>query len=260
MAHVTPVAAFSDNYIWLAAATANSHAVIIVDPGDARPVRQALTRMQLTPCAILVTHCHYDHIDGIADLCQHYSLPVYGPANPSLPELSHPVADNEEIELSNGLRFRVIAVPGHTADHVAYYTAGSQPGILFCGDTLFAAGCGRLMGGTAKQLYESLQTLAALPDDTLIYCTHEYTLANLKFAAMVEPDNHAITSRIQATRQLLTKTQCSLPSTLRLEKLTNPFLRCDQATIRQSVNQFADKHETQAAAIFKILRYWKDTF
>jgi len=196
------IPAFSDNYIWLvadddmqtSADDAAGTSVIIIDPGTAEPVLEALARYQLQPCAILITHHHHDHIEGIPSLLRHFpSLPVYGPANSSIPGIGHPLYDNDEITLDNGMSFQVLTCPGHTLDHLSYY----QPGMLFCGDTLFAAGCGRLFEGSPEQMYHSLSRLAALPDDTAVFCTHEYTLTNLEFAHDIEPDNEHVFARLQ---------------------------------------------------------------
>jgi hydroxyacylglutathione hydrolase len=261
--HAIP--AFSDNYIWLIAAsspelraqTSPQHtpsAVIIVDPGIAGPVIDYLEHNKLQPCAILITHHHYDHIDGIEALCEHYPLPVYGPANSNIPGLSHPLHDQDEITLDNGLTFRVIASPGHTLDHLSYY----HPGMLFCGDTLFAAGCGRLFEGSPLQMFNSLNRLASLPDDTRIFCTHEYTLANLEFAHVVEPENSDISTRLAKVRQQRAEGRITLPSTLAEERLSNPFLRCAKPSVMAAASHFAHRPITDAADTFKVIRFWKD--
>ena len=254
------VPAFDDNYIWLLTATdggpqhRSNQATIIVDPGDSEPVIKAIEQKQLQPCAILITHHHYDHVDGIAALCRHYSLPVYGPANSAIPGISHPLHDNDEITLQNGLSFNVIATPGHTLDHLCYY----HPDILFCGDTLFAAGCGRLFEGNAGQMFQSLMRLARLPDATRIFCTHEYTLANLEFAHHVEPQNRHITARLDEVRRQRTANQITLPSTLAEERLSNPFLRCTEASVITAASRYAQRPVNDAAEVFKVIRFWKD--
>jgi len=262
--HVIAIPAFSDNYIWLVAASRENHpdtsaldkAVIIVDPGIAEPVLKTLKQNSLQPCAILITHHHYDHIDGIKALCQHYPLPVYGPANSTIPGINHPVHDNDQITLKNGMQFDVLATPGHTLDHLCYY----YPGMLFSGDTLFAAGCGRLLEGTSGQMFQSLKRLASLPDDTRIFCTHEYTLTNLEFAHHVEPENNAITERLQQVRQLRASKQITLPSTLAIERSCNPFLRCSESTVMAAASKFARREVSDAADTFKIIRFWKDSW
>ena len=258
------IPAFSDNYIWLIsgsstvtdrASAAIPRKVLIVDPGDSQPVSRFLTENALEPVAILVTHHHYDHIDGIEALCRHTRLPVYGPQNSRIPALTHPLADNDQFSI-DGLRFRIIATPGHTLDHITYYT----PGMLFCGDTLFAAGCGRLFEGSPLQMYESLSRLNELPADTRIYCTHEYTLKNLEFAVAVEPDNPDIVSRLAEVRRLREQNRITLPTTLAEERRTNPFLRCHEAAVMAAAGRFAGKTVADAAETFRIIRFWKDTW
>lgn len=264
-----PVPAFQDNYIWLVADPSlsgdDSHPdgtvpagskVIIIDPGAAAPVQQYLAAHDLHPCAILVTHHHYDHVDGIAALCRQYAVPVYGPANSAIPGLSHPLQDHDVIDLDNGMQFRVIATPGHTLDHLCYYT----PGLLFCGDTLFVAGCGRLFEGSPAQMFDSLSRLTELPPDTRVYCTHEYTLSNLEFARQVEPGNSDISTRLEQVRQLRSRNQPSVPSTLALELQSNPFLRCSEPAVMAAASQFAGRTVSTAVETFKVIRFWKDSW
>jgi len=257
------VPAFSDNYIWLVAAGGSEQsvrneaeiAVIIIDPGAAEPVLESLARHRLRPCAILVTHHHYDHIDGIPPLLRHYpSLPVYGPAESAVPGLGHPLHDNDEITLDNGLTFQVLTSPGHTLDHLSYY----RPGMLFCGDTLFAAGCGRLFEGSPEQMYRSLTRLASLPDDTAIFCTHEYTLNNLEFAHHIEPENKHVFDRLEHVRRQRARGRITLPSTLAEERLSNPYLRCTEAAIMTAASRFAQRPVRDAVDTFRIIRFWKD--
>ena len=257
------VPAFTDNYIWLVAAGHDrtdsdqaDTAVIIVDPGSADPVLACLEQHGLQPCAILITHHHYDHVDGIEPLCRHYPLPVYGPAGSTIPRLDHPLHDNDSITLENGLSLQVIASPGHTLDHLSYY----HPGMLFCGDTLFAGGCGRLFEGSPDQMYRSLSRLASLPDATGIFCTHEYTLSNLEFAHHVEPENRDIITRLDEVRRLRAQDLITLPSTLAEERLTIPFLRCSEPTVMAAAGRFAQRPARDAADTFKIIRFWKDSW
>jgi len=210
------VPAFEDNYIWLPEA-AGSREVLIVDPGEAAPVLDALEREGLTPRAILVTHHHGDHTGGIHELLKRFALPVYGPARESIPGLTHPLADGDTVEAA-GLRLAVFDTPGHTRGHICYYGEGA----LFCGDTLFTGGCGRLFEGTAVQMQASLARLRALPDETLIYCAHEYTVANLAFAKVAEPDNTDLSRRIAETDQRRARGEATVPAPLGLEKRTNP--------------------------------------
>ncbi|HHJ80993.1 MAG TPA: hydroxyacylglutathione hydrolase, partial [Candidatus Tenderia electrophaga] len=227
MIKINPLPAYSDNYIWLI--QFGDHQVVVIDPGDAAPVQQALQQQGLQLAAILVTHNHWDHIDGIETLLQQHPVPVYGPASGQTPGLTQPCKAGQQIQIGE-LNLEVMDVPGHTPDHIAYY--GHQS--LFCGDTLFAAGCGRLLGGSAEQLHDSLNKIAKLPINTNIYCTHEYTLANLKFAQAVEPDNQQIRQRITTETKKRQQGQPTLPSSLQLELASNPFLRCQSDTVKAS--------------------------
>jgi len=257
MINITPIPAYSDNYIWLI--QFGDHQAVVIDPGDAAPVQKALQQQGLQLTAILITHNHWDHINGIEALLDQHQVPVYGPASApksnQTPGLSHPCMAGERIQIGE-LDLKVMDVPGHTQDHIAFY--GHQ--ILFCGDTLFAAGCGRLLGGSAEQLHDSLNKIAKLPIDTDIYCTHEYTLNNLKFAQTVEPGNKQIMQRIISETEKRQQGRPTLPSTLELELATNPFLRCQSDEVISSAEKFSAKTLTSPAQVFKTLRYWKDGF
>ncbi|MFZ5502480.1 MAG: hydroxyacylglutathione hydrolase [Pseudomonadota bacterium] len=253
MFDITAIPAFKDNYIW---ALHNARQLVVVDPGDAQPVLDFLRITGLTLTAILCTHRHHDHIGGIANLRAVYNVPVYGQRHPHNPAITHHLSEGDTLTLPEfDLRFDIFAVPGHLDDHLAYVA----PGILFCGDVLFGAGCGRNFEGTVRQLQQSLQRLARLPDDTRVYCAHEYTLANLRFALACEPDNAAIAQRILATQALRDAHRPSLPSTIALEKATNPFLRCNQATVIHTLQQrgLEDSSET---GVFMALRQWRNGF
>lgn len=252
---VIPVPAFEDNYIWLIQ-DAERRRAAIVDPGDADPVLAQLEASGQEPVAILITHHHYDHTGGIRDLLRHFQVPVYGPDDTRIPGLTRVVADGDRIELpALDLTLAVLAVPGHTLTHVAYYAEG----MLFCGDTLFTGGCGRLFEGTAGQMYHSLERIAALPDDTLVYCAHEYTLANLRFARVVEPASAPLREREQATQALRADARPSVPSNLGLERATNPFLRSREATVVRAAEAFAGRTLQDPVAVFATVRHWKDT-
>ena len=256
MSDVLHVRAFEDNYIWLIRGKSPDR-VAIVDPGDADPVLAALEKQRLKPAAILCTHHHGDHVGGVEDLLKHYSIPVYGPARERIPTLTHRLKDGDHINLAElGLEFDVLDVPGHTAGHVAYVGGG----LLFCGDTLFSAGCGRLLGGTAEQMHASLSRLAALPEVTRVYCAHEYTEANLRFALAVEPDNADSRAYRDQARVLRQQNLPTLPSTIGLERRVNPFLRTALPRVRQAAEKQAGQALASEAEVFAVLRRWKDGF
>ena len=253
---IVPIPAFSDNYMWAIVDTKTGR-TLIIDPGEAHPVIDFLEKNKLTLAAILITHHHHDHTGGITALISRYPIPVIGPLNDGVTSLTKKVNEPDEITITNfPLTFSVLAIPGHTKGHIAYYAKG----MLFCGDTLFAGGCGRLFEGTAAQLYHSLQKIAALPDDTKIYCAHEYTVKNLQFAALVEPENSEIQSRLQKVKTLRENNLPTLPSLLSEEMATNPFLRCHQTSVKSSLENHAGKQLADKIEIFAELRQWKDRF
>lgn len=257
--NVISVPIFKDNYVWLYPDGITDNSVIIVDPGDAQPVLDYCKKNHLTPSSILITHIHYDHVSGIPLLTQHNSIPVYGPATSIkhyYPQ-AHPIADQEQLRIGKHI-FDILAIPGHTMDHIAYYCKNTKT--LFCGDTLFSAGCGFLFEGSPEQMFQSLSKLAQLPDDTVCYCVHEYTLANLAFAKTVEPNNEAIDEKILYCQKQRKKNASTLPTTLAEEKAFNPFLRCHEPTVITAAENFAGKVLSNPAAVFAILRFWKNTF
>ncbi len=249
------VHAFRDNYIWLVPGS-KPGLVAIVDPGDADPVMAALHARGLTPACVLCTHHHGDHVDGVAALVRRYAIPVYGPAAESIPGVTHPVAEGDIAGSETGEPYRVLAVPGHTRGHVAYVGAGR----VFCGDTLFIAGCGRLFEGTAFQMHASLMRLASLPPDTRVYCAHEYTLANLAFARAVEPDNAATLAFERRARRLRAEGQPTIPGTIADERSINPFLRTSEPAVRRAAASRGEGSLDTDAAVFAVLRRWKDDF
>lgn len=251
MLEVDFIPAFKDNYIWL---LRRGHRAAVVDPGDAAPVMARLQAEGLQLEAILVTHHHADHQGGVAALAKHWPATVFGPADESIIACSRPLSGGERIDVL-GQEFEVLLVPGHTSGHIAY----RMPGAVFCGDTLFGAGCGRLFEGTPAQMADSLARLAALPDDTLIYCAHEYTAANLAFAAAVEPDNPAIPRRLAAVAEKRQAGRPSVPSTLGEEKATNPFLRCAEPAVAAAARR-RDPAANDAVGVFAAIRAWKNVF
>jgi len=253
---ISPLPAFDDNYIWLL--HDGMHEAAVVDPGDARPVIESLEGQGLRLSAILLTHHHWDHVGGARELAERYGAPVFGPHSDRIDCVTHALTDGETLNLGCLGAWRVMATPGHTLDHIAYYN--QEAGALFCGDTLFGAGCGRLFEGSPQQMQESLEKIRALPDDTLIYCGHEYTEDNLRFAMLAEPGNAAIHARIEATHALRARGEPSVPSTLALEKATNPFLRWDSAELRQRAAKRSGEDLTAPSAMFAAVRAWKDAF
>jgi hydroxyacylglutathione hydrolase len=257
---IHPIPAFRDNYIWAFGSDQNK--VYVVDPGDADPVFNYLATNNLSLAGILVTHHHPDHTGGIKALVKVSNVPVYGPSGGHIEGITHTLNDGDTIEVA-GLHFQVMAVPGHTLDHIAFYCAepsAGQNGIVFCGDTLFAAGCGRLFEGTPQMMYTSLRSLAALPANTAVYCTHEYTLNNLAFAVAAEPGNPDIAERRAQEIRKREADLPTLPTTISLELRTNPFLRCHSDKLRQTVSAQSGLALSDEIATFAALRRWKDCF
>jgi len=254
--NLIPLPAFTDNYIWL---LHDGHDALVVDPGDARPVVDALQREGLRLQAILVTHHHPDHTAGVDALRDATGATVWGPARERIPEPLIRVQGGERVS-ALGLDFKVIDVPGHTAGHIAYYGAASQGApLLFCGDTLFSGGCGRLFEGTPAQMLASLDALAALPGDSRVCCTHEYTLANLRFAMAAEPDNTTLSRHYATCQTLRDQQRPTLPSTLALELQINPFLRSRLPALIKAAQTF-DARASDEVSVFAALRQWKNQF
>ena len=255
--NLIPLPAFSDNYIWL---LQHEGRAMVVDPGDAAPVSKWLKENKHSLDCILVTHHHADHTGGVATLKSEWHCEVYGPANEQLPFVYHPLRQGQLVSWE-GLSFQVMEVPGHTAGHIAYWAQPSdQDPLLFCGDTLFSGGCGRLFEGSPQQMLQSLDHLAALPGKTRVCCAHEYTLSNLKFAMAVEPHNDALQSYKLHCEQQRSQNKPTLPSLLSTELAINPFLRSRHVSVMAAVKGFAPSTSNQEADIFANLRSWKNEF
>lgn len=254
------IAAFADNYIWMLHDGAEA---LVVDPGDAAPVLDALAARSLRLAGILVTHHHADHVGGLLELSAHLKGPIFGPAREKMPVPVTPCQGGDRVSLL-GQQFRVIDVPGHTAGHIAFYLEApldAAAPLLFCGDTLFSGGCGRLFEGTPAQMFASLQTLAALPGNTRVCCTHEYTLANLRFARELEPANTELAAYQQWCLERRQHELPTLPSSLALELQINPFLRCGEPAVMAAAQSHAgQRQDNNAVAVFTQLRQWKNDY
>lgn len=248
--------AFADNYIWMIHDGATA---LVVDPGDAQVVQSACAAHSLQLSAILLTHHHADHTGGVDELRGATGCRVFGPAGEEMPEPLQRLTECDTVQ-SLGLSFRVMDVPGHTAGHIAYYCEAfeGQP-LLFCGDTLFSGGCGRLFEGTPAQMLASLDSLAALPGNTRVCCTHEYTLSNLRFARVVEPDNQALAAYEQQCIALRADGQSTLPSSIALEKQINPFLRSREPSLQRAALSYQPQAVGEVQH-FAALREWKNNF
>ncbi len=253
MLTITAIPALQDNYIWL---LQHERHAIAVDPGEAAPVMHFLQKNGLQLDAILCTHRHHDHVDGIEELRGVYNVPVYGRSHPKNPHITHGLREGDQLQLGQlNTVFDIIEVPGHLDDHIAFIA----PGMVFCGDVMFGAGCGRNFEGTLAQLHHSLQRLAALPNDTSVYCAHEYTAYNLPFALVCEPANPDIQRRIAETRRMRAENRPTVPFTIALEKATNPFLRCSSPELVRTL-QARGLTDTSELAVFTALREWRDHF
>lgn len=253
---IEAIPTLQDNYVW---AVHNGHSAILVDPGEGTPILAWLKNRGMTAHAILVTHHHHDHVGGIAELLAEHEIPVYGPARGAAK--TTPVSEGKRLSFSGmGMNFQVMQTPGHTLDHVCYIATDTQNGQshLFCGDTLFSCGCGRLFEGTPTEMYASLTRLAQLPADTQVYCAHEYTLANIAFALEVEPDNPALLARHAQALALRKRGEATLPVSIGSELNTNPFLRCDLNSLVEAASQHVKAPLKPGAQTFAAIRAWKD--
>jgi hydroxyacylglutathione hydrolase len=250
----TALPAFSDNYLWC---LAQGEQALVVDPGDAAVIEKWLAEEQLTLAFVLITHHHFDHVGGLPALLAKHNPVVYGP-DEGIADIQHILQGGEILRRGGFGKIKVMSVPGHTRAHIAYYLPDND--LLFCGDTLFSAGCGRLFEGSAEQLYQSLQDLSALPDNTRVCCTHEYTESNLRFAITVEPDNTDTQQRQHLVHQLRAEGKPSLPVLLAEERRYNPFLRCHETTVIHRAEQEAGHSLPAGLPTFTALRAWKDHF
>ena len=259
MIEIPVLHAFNDNYIWLLRA---GGCVAVIDPGDAVPVLDYLERSGDRLCAVLATHHHGDHVGGIEEIVARFPVPVFGPGLENIPGVSHPLAGGDCIEVPKiGLELEVISVPGHTRGHIAYYGPSlGTDGAVFCGDTLFGAGCGRLFEGTPAQMQESLARLAALPAQTLVYCAHEYTQSNLRFALAVEPGSIAVQQRSEQVAQDRAAGRATIPTCIQVELETNPFLRWDAPAVRTAAASRLGHVPLDAVETFTAIREWKNRF
>jgi hydroxyacylglutathione hydrolase len=254
MLQVWPVEVFSDNYVWVLQREGVDR-VVVVDPGDGEPVIAALEQRGLEAGAVLLTHHHHDHVGGLNAIIRRFHPAVFGAAADAVPGVDRPVGDGDTVALPDvDLDLHVVGLPGHTAHHLGFVA----PGVAFVGDTLFAGGCGRLFEGTPEQMHDSLGRLAALIPATKVYCGHEYTLANLRFAMVVEPGNAALADRLAATEAARAVGQPTVPSTMALELATNPFLRCSEPAVVAAAEAHAGRELAPGAAVFAVIRAWKD--
>lgn len=256
---ITRIPAFSDNYLWL---LDNGQSAIVVDPGDAQAIINHIEARKLSLDYILTTHHHPDHTGGVTELAKRYNAEVIGPNSQYIPQVTRHVDGGQTIELL-GLTLNIITVPGHTLDHIAYFIDQATPlayPVLFCGDTLFAGGCGRVFEGSFAQMRSSLAKLKALPSDTRIYCAHEYTQSNLAFALAVEPGNTSLRERVKKVASQRASNEATVPSTLATELATNPFLRYDADEVIATAMARTNRSTLNSDEVFGAIREWKDNF
>jgi len=259
MIYISGLPVFQDNYIWLIENDLNAN-IAVVDPGSSKEVIDYCIKHNKLLTDILITHHHHDHIGGIPELANKFSPEIYGPFKENIPCITQRLVENDKIELF-GADINIIDTPGHTLGHISYFTShNNHPYTLFCGDTLFCGGCGRLFEGTVAQMFNSLNKLAALPVSTLIYCAHEYTQSNLQFAYQVEPKNSELTKRIQAVAKSRDNGESTVPSTLEIELKTNPFLRTEQPEIISSAEHHSGTPLKHSEDVFATIRKWKDNY
>lgn len=256
MFEIFPIRAFSDNYIWT---LVKDEEVTVVDPGDSEPVITLLQEKNLTLSNVIITHHHFDHTGGIKKLSEIYDCNIYGPSEGHIQGINKPIKDNQEFVISNTV-FKAFATPGHTLDHLSYFVNQENEPFLLSGDTLFSGGCGRLFEGTPLQMYESLSKFTSLPINTKVYCTHEYTESNLKFALAVEPNNTDIKEKFSEVVRLRSQDKETLPSTIGEELKVNPFMRCNELDVKKAAENFSNQKLSEPHEILGSIRNWKDNF
>jgi len=254
MLSIKPIKAFSDNYIWLVSTNEGS---IVVDPGEANQILKLIESRDIDLKGILITHHHYDHTNGLEEILKHKKVEVYGPNN-NIDFINKRVSEGDEINII-GLKFKVIEVPAHTLDHIAFVHEDESMPFIFCGDTLFSGGCGRVFEGTFEQMFSAIQKIKKLPLNTKIFCGHEYTTSNLEFACAVEPSNKYIEKYLDEVKEKVSLGESSIPSMLETEYKINPFLRCDNEFIKDRINDKFGETNSEIE-IFTALRKWKDNF
>ena len=254
MLSVEPIKAFTDNYIWLVSTNEGS---IVIDPGESKNIQKLIDNNTIDLKGILITHHHYDHTNGLSELVKINELEVYGPVN-NIDGINHRLTDKDKISII-GIDFDVISIPGHTLDHIGFYSANANNPILFCGDTLFAGGCGKIFEGTYEQMFHALKKITKLPTNTNIYCGHEYTLSNLKFALEADDTNKELIEEFKKVKNKINSNIPSLPTTLDKELKVNPFLRCDNINIQNKIIE-KFKVSNNELEVFTALRKWKDNF
>ena len=255
MLEIFAIPAFTDNYIW---ALRKDKQLVVVDPGDPNAVQDILLKENLDLIAILITHWHPDHTGGLLELSKEKAIPVYGPKGGHIEGITNELGENDQITIL-GNTFKVFETPGHTLDHISYFSDQENP-ILFCGDTLFSGGCGRLFEGTPTQMYNSLSKFSSLPEETKVFCTHEYTLSNLNFAVEVEPTNKELLKYYEEVSNKRNNNEITLPSNIKLEKNINPFLRSSESSIKKSAEKYSSKSNLDNIETLSVIRSWKDNF
>ena len=254
MLSIEPIKAFTDNYIWLVSTNEGS---IVIDPGESKSIQKLIDNKTIDLKGILITHHHYDHTNGLSELVKKNELEVYGPVN-NIDGINHRLNDKDKISII-GIDFDVISIPGHTLDHIGFYSANANNPILFCGDTLFAGGCGRIFEGTYEQMFHALKKITKLPTNTNIYCGHEYTLSNLKLALEADDTNKELIEEFKKVENKINSNIPSLPTTLDKELKVNPFLRCDNINIQNKIIEKFNVSNNELE-VFTALRKWKDNF